>query len=65
MTADNLTIDVLERWTLMGAQWRVVELTDERAVVDLCTCTGETVDRLESDDPVLVGYVRTARRELD
>ena len=65
MTADNLTIDALERWVLMGAQWRVVDLTDERAVVDLCTCTGETVERLESDDPTLVSYVRTARRELD
>jgi hypothetical protein len=65
MTANNLTIDALERWVLFGAQWRVVDLTDQRAVVDLCTCTGEIVERLESDDPALVRYVRAAHRELD
>ena len=37
----NLTIDALERWVLFGAQWRIVDLSGESAVVDLCTCTGE------------------------
>ena len=36
----NLTIDALERWVLFGAQWRIVDLSGESAVVDLCTCTG-------------------------
>ena len=63
MTA--LTIDALERWVLFGAQWRIVDLSGESAVVDLCTCTGELVERLESDDPVLIRYLRSAQSELD
>jgi hypothetical protein len=65
MTANKLTIDALERWVLFGAQWRVVHLSDEKAVVDLCACTGARVERLESDDPVLISYVRTAQRGSD
>jgi hypothetical protein len=52
-------VAVLERWVLLGAQWRVAELSEERAVVDLCACTGETVDHLESADPALIAYLRT------
>ena len=62
MTA--LTIDALERWVLFGAQWRIVELSGESAVVGLCTCTGELVERLESDDPAVVRYLRSAQSEL-
>jgi hypothetical protein len=58
MTA--LTIDALERWVLFGAQWRIVNLSGESAVVDLCTCTGELVERLQSDDPALIRYLRSA-----
>ena len=50
----TLTIDALERWVLFGAQWRIADLSGESAVVDLCTCTGELVERLESDDPALI-----------
>ena len=57
----TLTIDALERWVLFGAQWRMVELSSERAVVDLCACTGELVERLESDESTLIGYVRSAQ----
>ena len=63
MTA--LTIDALERWVLFGAQWRIVDLSGQRAVVDLCTCTGELVERLQSDDPALIRYLRSAQSELD
>ena len=45
-------------------QWRIVDLSGERAVVDLCTCTGEPVERLESDDPALIGYLRSAPSDL-
>jgi hypothetical protein len=65
MSTHALTIDDLERWVLSGAQWRVVDISRERAVVDMCTCMGEPVDRVESDDPAVVGYLRTARSELD
>ena len=57
-----LSVDVLERWAFFGAHWSVVEISDERAVVDLSTCTGELVERRESDDPALVAYLRTCCR---
>ncbi len=56
MTPDTLTIDGLERWVFFGATWRVVDISRDRAVVDLCTCMGEPVERLESDDPVVIDY---------
>ena len=61
----NLTIDVLERWVLFGAQWRIVDPSGQSAVVDLCTCTGELVERLESDDPTVIRYLRCARSDPD
>jgi len=51
-------VEVLERWEEHGALWRAVSVGDERAVVDLCTCTGEPVERLESDDPELIRFLR-------
>ena len=51
-------VEVLERWEEHGAQWRVVSVGDEHAVVDLCTCTGEPVERLESGDPELIRFLR-------
>jgi hypothetical protein len=59
VTTPPLTVDALERWVLFGAHWRVVELSDERAVVDLRACTGELVERHRSDDPVLIAYLRS------
>lgn len=59
MARQPLTIDDLERWADAGAQWRVVSLSDEQAIVDLCACTGEPVERRESEDPTLIGYLRT------
>jgi hypothetical protein len=58
-------IGELERWTFFGAQWRVVALLDEQATVDLCTCMGEPVDRVESDDPALITYLRSAPSHSD
>jgi hypothetical protein len=53
-----VTIEDLERWSVSGAIWRPYEVTDERAVIDLCSCTGEPMDRVESDAPELIAYVR-------
>ena len=36
-------IGELERWTFFGAQWRVVALSGEQTIVDLCTCMGAPV----------------------
>ncbi len=55
--------DALERWALFGAEWRVVSLSDEQAVVELCTCTGEPVERWESGDPTLISYLRQAQAD--
>ena len=51
-------VEVLRRWEDGGAEWRIESLTDERAVVVLCTCTGEPVDRLESGDDDLLRFLR-------
>jgi hypothetical protein len=51
-------IELLRRWEDHGAVWRAVHVSDERAIVDLCACTGEPVDRLESSDPELIRFLR-------
>lgn len=55
---DERPVEILERWEDHGAVWRPVHVSDELAVIDLCTCTGEPVDRLESSDPELIRFVR-------
>lgn len=51
-------VDVVRRWEDHGAEWHVVGIENGRAMVDLCTCYGEPVDRLESDDEEFVSFVR-------
>ena len=64
MSADRppITVADLERWVAHGAGWRTVEVTDGRAIVELCTCYGEPVDTLESNAPELIEFVRRYRR---
>jgi hypothetical protein len=57
------TIAELEDWTLHGATWRPLELSDARAVIELCTCHGEPVDVVESDDPEVIRFVRSSPSE--
>jgi hypothetical protein len=54
---ENLT-NALQRWEDSGAVWRAVHVSDAKAIVDLCTCTGEPVDRIESSDPDLIRLLR-------
>jgi hypothetical protein len=49
---------MLQRWEDHGAVWRAVHVSDEHAIVDLCECTGQPVDRLESSDPELIRFLR-------
>jgi hypothetical protein len=56
MSSRPVTIDDLEAWVLSGAHWRVV---------DMCACTGETMERVGSTDPTVIGYLRTAPAEPD
>jgi hypothetical protein len=51
-------VEIVTRWEDHGAQWRPVHVSDERVVIDLCTCTGEPVERLESSDPELIRLAR-------
>jgi len=60
MSTPSVTIDDLERWVLSGARWRVVDISNESAVVEMCACTGEAMERVETDDPIVIGYLRTA-----
>ena len=67
MTTDTLTIDGLERWVFFGATWRVVDISRERAVVDLCTGRGLRSPHYPRSSAASSGRapmcgVRTARR---
>ena len=53
------TVHELEDWERNGASWRALEISKKRAVVELCTCYGEAVDVVESDDPEFISFVRT------
>ncbi len=58
-----ITVEDLKRWEDHGATWRAVEISDERAVVELCTCYGEPVDLAQSEAPELIEFVRTHRAD--
>jgi len=51
-------IATIERWTDSGADYRIVHLSDDTAIVDLCTCDGEPMERLESSDPRLIELLK-------
>lgn len=61
MASEDLTVAYLESWEEHGATWRPLAVSDERVVVELCTCYGEGVDILEGDGPELIEYVRAHR----
>ena len=54
-------INELEDWERNGAVWRPAEIYADRAVVDLCTCSGELMDRVESEDPQFIAFFRARR----
>jgi hypothetical protein len=53
-------VTTLERWTDSGADYRVVHLSEDAAVVDLCTCDGQPMERLESNDRRFIEYLLAA-----
>jgi hypothetical protein len=57
----NGTVGELEDWEQSGAVWQAVEVTQSRAIVDLCTCSGEPMDRVQSEDPEFIEFVRVHR----
>jgi hypothetical protein len=58
-----VTIEDLTRWEDHGAIWRALQVSDEQAVVELCTCYGEPVDVVQSDAPELIAFVREQLEE--
>lgn len=58
--ARGINVEDLERWTEAGATWRLVEMSEDRVVIDMCQCTGELVERRSSADPAVLAYVRDA-----
>jgi hypothetical protein len=63
--AETLTIETLEDWARAGAHWRVLHHGEHRSVVELQQCTGELVERLESDDPAVIAYLQGVESDLD
>ena len=55
----SATIAELQDWEQSGAVWQAVDVTPERGVVDLCTCSGEPMDRVQSEDPQFIEFVQT------
>ena len=55
------SIEELEDWAKSGATWRPLELSARHALVELCTCYGEPVDVVESEDPQVIAFVRSRR----
>jgi hypothetical protein len=51
-------VTTLERWRDSGGDYRVVHLSGDAAVVDLCTCDGQPMERLESSDRRLIERLR-------
>ena len=59
--ARRATIKELQDWERNGAVWRPVDVSSQLAVLDLCNCSGELMERVESDDPELIAFVRAHR----
>jgi hypothetical protein len=58
-------METLERWEHSGAVWRAARIGETEAVVDLCTCYGEPVDRITVTDPDVLRYLRERPRSDD
>jgi hypothetical protein len=58
-----VTVAELQRWRDHGATWRLVALTENHVEVELCTCYGEAVDRVRSDDPQIIAFLRESPTE--
>ncbi|MDE3024553.1 MAG: hypothetical protein KGI93_03180 [Acidobacteriota bacterium] len=63
--AETLTIETLEGWVRAGAHWRVLHHGEHHAVVELQQCTGEPVERIESDNPAVIAYLEGVGSDLD
>lgn len=53
-----LTLEELDRWVSFGAAFRVSDISERRATVDMCQCTGELVEQRRVSDPDVLAYLR-------
>ena len=53
----ELTVATLQRWESSGGTWRSLHVGAETAEVELCTCTGEVMERLRGGGWALLGYL--------
>lgn len=60
--APSVTIEDLERWEDNGAMWRPFEVTATHAVIDLCSCTGEVMERVQSGAEDVIELARARAR---
>ena len=56
--APSVTIEDLERWEDNGAMWRPFEVTEGHALIDLCSCTGEAMERVQSEAEDVIELAR-------
>lgn len=63
MTSDSSVLDQIQSWVLSGGKWRLADVSPAHAVVNLCTCTGELMERLETSEPSVIESLRVARAE--
>jgi hypothetical protein len=50
-------VETLGRWEASGAVWRLSSRSEDEAVVDLLSCSGELMGQVRSRDPALLEYV--------
>ena len=58
----TITLAYLKSWEGHGATWRALEVADDHAIVQLCTCYGEPVDLVRGDEPELIAFLRERPR---
>jgi hypothetical protein len=58
MSDRPLTLDELERWVLFGGRCRLAECSEDGAVIQLCSCTGELIDQRPTQEPAVIDFVR-------
>ena len=51
------TMAKLRRWEAGGGTWRVLHLAEREAVVELCACTGEPMERVTGAGRRLLDYL--------
>jgi hypothetical protein len=58
-------VNDLERWEQTGGKLHIVEISAQHAVVDLCACTGETMERWSTRDPAMIERLQRMLPDVD